>query len=197
MQRENGTFLALLKGMKSVVYILVAILIVPQSAFAIVPAEQKTIAPEDVPAVATTESSITQQDVAQVIPLNMAPTTDMALVAKQVMDKSVKSIVNSDLVKNNPVAQAAANLENTLNTDVAVGGNEPGEIAHKFNVALMAFQTAAKFNYSGFFKASATYKALEKNVLLTVSEDLSQTTRIQFNHDNSAHYNGVSLTLDW
>jgi hypothetical protein len=183
--------------MKTLFKILTLVTFMTASSWAGVPAAQRTIAPEDVPAAASVDHTLNVQDVARVIPTNMGATNDGKQVEKQVLDHSMQSLMKSKVITNNQIAKAAQSLQENFNPSMSFGGTEPNDVQHKINFKVMAFQKQAQLHYTGYLNAVATYSASDNNLNVTVSEDLTRTTHLQLVHESVTDQSSFNLKFDW
>lgn len=126
--------------------------------FSAIPPEQKNLDIYEVSPV-TPQPTITEIQVAAIVPTDIPAGATNGTVGKMVMDQALKSALKSDFVRSSSVAHTADTIKDGLNTEVAIGGDptDPTAIKHKFKVKIDPIQERAKLQYTGYVDASASY----------------------------------------
>ena len=100
------------------------------------------------------------QDIQKIIPMNMMPTSNSTEVAHQILDNSLGHILERPEFQRTSIGKTARQVEDTLKTDIEIGGQKPGEIKHRFNLQMQAFQRMARVHYLGFVEAQLRFSLL-------------------------------------
>jgi len=154
----------------------------------------------DASAIRPVESSrVTRpEDVAQVIPANMAPTNDGSRVATQILDHSLTNWFNSEAVRSTSFGRGAHQLEKQLRTDVSFGGAKPEETKHNLRFQMKATQTQAQVAYSGITNAQLTYFVTQNKTDLELREQVpGLRTQLVVNHTVAPDDRRDTLSLRW
>jgi hypothetical protein len=109
-------------------------------------------------------------DMAELIPMDMQPSTSSSDVFAKVADKSMTTFWNSPSVRESSIGRTATDVEQTMKQEVVINGDDPTAIQHKFNFNVQAFQTLAQIQYTGLTNAALKYKIAENLLSLEVSE---------------------------
>ncbi len=151
--------------LQAIFVILVLLILFSINSFAAIPVEQKSLDIHQVMA-AFPESTVTQEDIAAIIPTDIPAGSSNGTVGKMVLDKAIKSALKSDLVKSSSVAQTAETLKDGINTEMAIGGDSanPDAVQHKIKVKVDPIQTRARLQYTGYFNATAAFDAGDTQV---------------------------------
>lgn len=103
--------------------------------------------------------TITQADVAKVIPLDFKQGESQSTVLTRIADRGFSLWFNSAAIKSSSLGRMAENAQEKLKTDVVVPAQSDHGISHKFSFRVEAFQALAKLEYSGWLNASVLYDA--------------------------------------
>jgi hypothetical protein len=100
-----------------------------------------------------------QRDIAALIPMtSLHDGEDGGRVATKILAQSLNSFLKSDTVKNSGVGKTAASVERSVNTNVAMGGEDPGSTKHTLNFKMKATDARAVLRYEGFADAQVSYE---------------------------------------
>ncbi len=150
-----------------------------------------------VPLEETGNEPITQKDVENIIPTDLKATGDMGAVAARIVDRSVQSWFNSASVQGSVLGQTATTVQRKLAADVTLASSDENQaVQHKFSFSLMAFQAAAKLQYSGFLNAVFNYDARAARSVLEFSEKIFNKDFF-LNHSSSSVENISSVGVKW
>ncbi len=180
--------------MRNVLKIILSINLLSVSSWAIIPLEQKELDPSQVPTLPATQPTITSKDVSRVIPTDMPETTDASDVGRRIADKGMDAFMNSDAIKNTGVAKAAKALN--VDKSMVIGSSSNG-IEHKVGLRLLALQSTARLEYSGFVDANATYSASSQSVDLNVIHPISKTAKMLVNMNTQNQIETFQIKWDW
>ena len=103
--------------------------------------------------------TITQADVAKVIPLDFKQGESQSTVLTRIADRGFSLWFNSAAIKSSSLGRMAENAQEKLKTDVVVPANSDHSVSHKFSFRVEAFQALAKLEYTGWLNASVLYDA--------------------------------------
>ncbi|MCE3009899.1 MAG: hypothetical protein LW875_04730 [Proteobacteria bacterium] len=120
-------------------------------------------------------------DASQYIPVSLRPEMGTREVMSKIADRSMSTWFQSDQVQNSFLGRTANNVEETVRSEVQLGGHDE-KTHHKLNFELKAFQSQAMVKYTGFANASLTYQLINSSVGLEVSEKVSQEVQMIFSH---------------
>lgn len=136
---------------------------------------------------------------AAILPPSLAPATDSANVATQILDHSVSNLMKQETFRNSFVGKAATTVEETMRADVNFGGHEPESTKHNLKFQMKATDAKAKMEYTGLTNAEVSYSVAHRQVDVEVYEPLSTDSKIVFSHSNkpSETQDMLSLRLNW
>lgn len=136
---------------------------------------------------------------AAILPPSLAPATDGANVATQILDHSVSNLMKQETFRNSFVGKAATTVEETMRADVNFGGHEPESTKHNLKFQMKATDAKAKMEYTGLTNAEVSYSVARRQVDVEVYEPLSTDSKIVFSHSNkpSETQDMLSLRLNW
>lgn len=123
---------------------------------------------------------------------------DDSFVFKRFLDRSVSRLMKSDYFKKSSVGQTAEAVKKNTETDMAFG--QPGQIQHKFEFKVAAFQRQAFIQYSGFTKVQLRYDMGDGGSLAALyRKDLGKMSYMglenRFTGDNKGQY--ITLNFNW
>lgn len=139
-------------------------------------------------------------DIARIIPSNMAPTTDGGMVATQILDHSISTWFNSDSVRNSSLGRTAHQIEKTMENDISFGGSKPESIKHSLKFSMKATQTRADVEYTGLTNAQITYFIAQEKTNFELREPVRALgTQVVYNNiaTRDERRQTVSLRWDW
>lgn len=145
----------------------------------------------------TSLRTVTNDDIARIIPNDLNPTNDGGNVATQILDHSLSNFFNSDAVKRSDFGRTAHQVEKSMESEAGFGGNETGSIRHTFKFAMKAAQAKAQVEYSGLTNAQLSYQAAQGTTNLEIHEDLGAATKVVFNHINAPDDRRDTVSLRW
>jgi hypothetical protein len=100
-----------------------------------------------------------QRDIAALIPASsLKATDDGGRIATKILAQSLNSFFKSDTMKNSGVGRTATSVEKGMNTNVSMGGEDPGSTKHSFNFKMKATDARAVLRYQGFADAQISYQ---------------------------------------
>ena len=149
------------------------------------------------------EASITQADVASIIPTDLKATNNGNQVRDRILQKSATAFFNSSMIKNTFLMKTAKSVENTTKMDIAIKKDvrNPAvqETEHKFNFDIQALKGEAKISYKGFIDSKIEYKAGSDTFLVSVEEQLSSNSKIALSHtkDREQSRQLLQYQLSW
>jgi len=124
---------------------------------------------------------IRHEDVAKIIPQNMAPSDNGGTVASQILDFSLQNLFRSSAFANTDLGRSAKRVEQVMESDLQVGG-ENGTTKHVFKVKMKPVQTQAQINYEGFMRAQMSYQIAREEFQVEVSERLTASADVVLSH---------------
>lgn len=141
----------------------------------------------------------TSADVARMIPAEaLQPGSDGGRVAQQILDRSVRSWLQSDHVKKNDLVRSAASIEEVADTRMGFGGDEPDSIQHNFKFAVRPTQSRATLNYTGITTAVFSYRASDSKFDVEVREPMNDLgTDLVFNHISEPNDQREIMSMRW
>ena len=121
-----------------------------------------------------------------------------SFVFKRFLDRSVSRLMKSDYFKKSSVGRSAEAVKRNTETDMAFG--QPGQIQHKFEFKVAAFQRQAFIQYSGFTKVQLRYDMGEGgNLAALYRKDISKNGFMglenRFTGDTKGQY--ITLNFAW
>lgn len=120
-----------------------------------------------------------------------------ALQASQlVADRYAQYWWNHSEAKNSKLVQNVESVEKSMTGQMTY---QKGQIAHKFDFSVQAFSAQAKLEYTGFFKAAATYQAIDVSSHVEVSDKVWQQKELVLSSSTNPleQRNAVSLRWNW
>lgn len=136
-------------------------------------------------------------NVEKFIPADLAPTEDLSLVARKFVDRSLGVIFSSDNFKKSQLGQISESVKENLKTDVSVK-SENSKIEHRFKGELLALQSQAKFNYTGFFNADLTVDPLNHAYDMKFKESFAnKDLYYQYQITPEELYREVGIAWSW
>lgn len=146
----------------------------------------------------TGAAGLTDKDIQKLIPLDMKPTTNATYVATRVGDKAVQAWLNSPTVKNSAMGKTAAQVENSMKTEVAISQDtEEGKVNHRFMFQIQAFQSTAMLKYRGWVNAAATYDARAHASVVEFTEKIWNDKDLTLSHTASNSEDVSALGVRW
>lgn len=132
------------------------------------------------------EASITKQDVAEIIPLDLQTTNDGNQVRDRILQRSANALLNSKIIKNSFLMKTASKVEKSTKVDIAVNeanANNPNQATeHRFNMDVQALKGQAKMTYTGYIDSKIEYQATNDTLLISLEEKLSARSKIALSH---------------
>ena len=146
-------------------------------------------------------SRVTEQetDLKSVLPSQLAPSQDAGGIATQVLNHGLSQFFNGDMMKSTALGKAAKSVENTMKTDVAIGGSSPESTQHKIQFQVNAPAAQAFVQYSGLTNATLRYNIARQSAELELSEPLSGAATMVFNHNSgpAERRDVLSIRVPW
>ena len=136
-------------------------------------------------------------DASQVIPLDMVASSDQSLVFSRLADRGLNSFMNSDSFKGSQFGRTTSQMQEELQTEITVGGEEPESTQHKFNLNFEVFQAMAKMTYSGFTNLTIRYKPVASELNFEIAEKLDESKDLVFDHLASSDLQLSQVSVRW
>lgn len=137
-------------------------------------------------------------DMAKIIPTNLQPGQTEEEIGLRVVDFSVNNFTNGDFFKNTEIGKAAKGFEESLKTEVNLGGDpEKGEISHSVNVQLLALEQRAWIHYKGITDFTVNYRANDSDVNMEMQQNLGGSTNLVLAHNLREQISRASLSWNW
>jgi hypothetical protein len=140
----------------------------------------------------------TSNDISKIIPADMKPTNDGGSVATQILDRSLSTWLNSEIVRNSTIGHAAHEVEKSMEGDVSFGGHSPDSIKHQLKFSMKATQTRADLEYTGITTAQVTYFIAQAKTNIELREKVKALgTQLVYNNISSSEDRRQTLSLRW
>jgi len=137
-------------------------------------------------------------EIAKIIPTNLQPGQKEEQIGLRVIDHSVNSFTQGDFFKNTEIGKAAKGFEESLKTDVNLGGDpKKGEVSHNVNVQVLAFEQKAFIHYRGLTDFQVTYKYDRNNIDVKLEENLGGNTNLVITHNLQDQFSRANLSWTW
>lgn len=141
---------------------------------------------------------MTSQDVQAYVPVSMRSGASEAQVMKGIADQSLKTWFNSAAVKNSSVGRAADRVQSNMKLDASTKtGQGLDQVEHKFTMQLLAFQSSAKVEYSGYLSAVVNHNVADKETDVELSEKILKDKSLFLNHTIKPSDRVSTLGLKW
>lgn len=119
-----------------------------------------------------------------------------SFVFKRFLDRSVNRLMKSDYFKKSSVGRSAEAVKRNTETDMAFG--QPGQIQHKFEFKVAAFQRQAFIQYSGFTKIQMRYDMGDGGSLAALyRKDISKNGFMGLENRFTGETKGQYITLNF
>src|SRR5690606_10486440 len=118
-------------------------------------------------------------------------------VQSKIMDHNIQNFIQGKYLKNSEVLQTAQKVQEAMKPSVSFGDTEEGGVQHTVNLEIEALQKLAKLNYTGFVDTNVVYAAEDQAVEVSLTEKLSNTTRLSLEHQSKTDLSIVKFNLDW
>jgi len=176
--------------MKQTIYILSLSILTAQSAFAALPPQTEL----DLRKIKKIEpaNKVTSDDVAKVIPTELQPGEDQNEIGLKIADRSANSITQGDFFRQSDIGRAANAVQNSLKTEMSLGGGE-GHTTHNIQMQVLAFEQKAFIRYAGFTHFKMTYLNYKNDLDLEVSEKIGDNTDFVLTHDVNASLSAANV----
>jgi hypothetical protein len=137
-------------------------------------------------------------DIAKLIPTNLQPGQNEEQIGMKVADYSFNNFANGDFFKNTEIGKAAKGFEESLKTEVNLGGDPAkGEISHSVNLQVLAFEQKAWVHYKGFTDFQVTYQTNDSNLDVEMQQNLGGSTHLVLAHNLRDSLSRASLSWNW
>lgn len=139
-------------------------------------------------------------DAKDIIPLDLKPTNNQNQVLTQIADQGINSWMASDTFKKSVLGRTTTQVQETMQTNVVIGGNQDSnsnEIQHRFNFNMQVFQNLAQMKYTGITTLTVNYHPFDQKTDLAISEKISGSQDLVFNHINSNEDQLSKVSLHW
>jgi hypothetical protein len=156
----------------------------------------KTTKPMIIP-VDNVTPTITQKDVAEVVPTDMKAEDSSSSIFSRIMDRGFNYWYKNSEFKNSAVGRAAEDAQQKLKTDVVVPAKNKGGVNHKFSFRVEAFQTMAKMEYTGWTNAAVKYNAAKAETNFEVSEKVFKNKALVVSHSVTSREGVSSVGMKW
>lgn len=144
------------------------------------------------------DQHITSQDIQSYLPTTIKSGSSETQVAKSIADQSLQTWFNSPSVKNSSVGRAANTVQNNMKLDASTKtGKGLEQVEHKFTMQLLAFQTSAKLEYTGYVSAMINHNLAEKQTDVELSEKVLKNKSLFLNHSMKAADRLSTMGLKW
>lgn len=141
---------------------------------------------------------VTSKDVEELVPLEMAKTSDSGNILTRIADRGFSMWFNSAAVKGSALGRAAETTQEKLRTDVVIDqGAGSNKVKHKFSVRLEAFQALAKVEYSGWMKANLDYNAQKAQTNFEIRDKLFDNKDLVVSHKTSSTEALSMVGVNW
>lgn len=138
---------------------------------------------------------LNQDSVALAIPTDIKETSSSQDVQAQIIDHNIQSLVQGKYLKNSPVVQTAQKVQEAMKPSVSFGDKDG--VQHKVDLEVEAIQSLAKLKYKGYINTNFVYASREDSLAVSLSEDLSQSTRLSLEHESKTDLSMVKLNVEW
>lgn len=136
-------------------------------------------------------------NVEKFIPADLAPTEDLSVVTRKIVDKSLGVLFSSENFRKSQLGQISESVKENLKTDVTVK-SENSKIEHRFKGELLALQSQAKFNYTGYFNADLTVDPLKHAYDMKFKESFAnKDLYYQYQITPEQLYREVGIAWSW
>lgn len=140
-------------------------------------------------------------NLSEFVPLDIKPSEDSRYVMSKIADKSLSTLMRQPQFQDSPLGRATHNVEKSLKQEVEFTSNEKNAISHKLNFQVLAFQSLAKVEYTGFTNASILYQPKINQYAFEVSEKLptKRSEQVVLSHEvgNYDRLSRVSVRWSW
>ncbi len=99
----------------------------------------------------------------KIIPNDLEPTNEPALVFNKIADKSLNTLIETDSFKHSTLGRFSDRIKEKTATDIKFTSNLLSPVVHDLRAELDPFQGQTKLRYSGFFLADLIFKENELN----------------------------------
>jgi hypothetical protein len=141
------------------------------------------------------QSLIDREATALVIPQNLAPGSNGQMVGTQILDHNLKNLMQGRFFRNAELAQRAQEVQEVLRP--SVGYTDASGVEHKLNLELEAFQGFAVLKYEGYLSSNLTFVPESKDFLVSVSDQIANSTRLSVEHDSKNETSWLRLNFGW
>lgn len=144
------------------------------------------------------DEQVTSRDVQKYVPTSFSTGTSDIQVARGIVDQSLQTWFNSNAVKNSSFGRAATQVQDNMSLDTtAKTGYGLSQVEHKFSMQLLAFQAAAKFEYTGYVTAKINHSMTNSQTDLELSEKILNNKKLFLNHSIKTYDRLSTLGLKW
>lgn len=138
------------------------------------------ISPELVVAFNQWKASQKTFNMAEVVPLDLAPSNNSAYVFNRIADRGLTYLFRRPEFRQSPIGQTTTEVEQTMKQEVVFTSAD--HIQHKVNFIVLAFQAEARVEYSGLVRAALSYSASQAAVGLEVAEAVALNQDVVVSH---------------
>ncbi|MFN7905420.1 MAG: hypothetical protein ACK5P5_09575 [Pseudobdellovibrionaceae bacterium] len=138
------------------------------------------------------------KDIEKFLPLTIRAGSTQSQVAQRIADQSVQTWFNSPAVKNSRLGLAATQVQENMSLDgTAKTGFGLKQIEHKFTMQILAFQTAAQFEYTGYMTAKVNHNVAGNETEVEISEKVLKNKNVFLNHSIKSTNRLSTLGMKW
>lgn len=130
-----------------------------------------------------------------VIPQSLEPGSDGQRVGSQIMDHNLKNLMQGRFFRNAEFAKKAQEVQEAFQP--SVGYTDSSGVEHKVNLEFEAFQGFAKLKYDGYLSSNLTFVPESKDFLLSVSDQIAESTQLSVEHDSRSEVSWLKLNFGW
>jgi hypothetical protein len=142
-------------------------------------------------------NSWTMEDVSRIIPTNLEATGNGDIVAQKVGDFAITNYLNSPLVKNSSVGRTAQKVQDTMKTEMVLGGEEEGRVDHRFTFQILALQSVSRVQYKGWLNAELNFDGRAQQTNFEISEKVWKNKDFVISHTANHEQDLSSVGLRW
>jgi hypothetical protein len=131
---------------------------------------------------------------------SQATSAQNSQVGKDLLNQNINRMLQAQKAKGGAIGSTANRIQNTMQTDVDFGSNDPGAIHHKVRVKLNAAQGQAVMDYSGFMNAQLSYGVgSSAGLRAAVIQKLDDSTNLVIDHttNHTERVERVSLSFNF
>lgn len=141
---------------------------------------------------------LTREDLNKIVPKDVTPQQSSSEVLRKMSDRAVQVWLKSPTMQSMAVVQTAQKVENAMKAEVVLGEpKEEGEVQHKLNFQVQAFQTTSRVDYSGYVNCTVSYNLREQKTGVEFREKIFKNKDLYVNHSLTRQENLSSVGMKW